>query len=103
VDLLIQHAMRMLHIVNCDLYGHTVFSTLSHKTHDFQKKIIKYKLSLLILSTAFVCSISLSNTNTARYSINVRTAVFTVNISYFGEILIKIELNCICNFFEKKC
>ena len=36
--LAIQHAMRMLNIVICGLSFSTVFSTLSHKCHDFRKK-----------------------------------------------------------------
>jgi hypothetical protein len=34
----IQHAIRMLHIVICGLSISTVFSTLSHKGYDFRKK-----------------------------------------------------------------
>ena len=32
------NAMRMRHIVICDLPGSTILSTLSHKRHDFRKK-----------------------------------------------------------------
>jgi hypothetical protein len=38
VDLSIQHALRMRHIVICGLSGSTAFSTLSHKRYDFRKK-----------------------------------------------------------------
>jgi len=34
----IQHALRMRHIVICDLPDSTIFPTLSHKPHDFRKK-----------------------------------------------------------------
>ena len=37
VALGIQHAMRMRHVVICRLFGSPVFSTLSHKLHDFRK------------------------------------------------------------------
>jgi len=44
VGLVIQHAMRMRHIVICGLPHSTVFSTLSHKRHDFrQKKLLNSK------------------------------------------------------------
>jgi len=38
VALVMQHAMRIRHIVICDLYGSTVFSTLSHERQKFWKK-----------------------------------------------------------------
>ena len=38
VALGIQHEMRMPHVVVSGLSGPTVFSTLSHKWHDFVKK-----------------------------------------------------------------
>jgi hypothetical protein len=46
VSLSIQNAMRMHHIVNCDLRGSTLFSTLSHKRHDFRKNSTKQKRSV---------------------------------------------------------
>jgi hypothetical protein len=49
VALGIHHAMRMCHIVICGLSGY--FSTLSHKRHDFRKKVIEYKMCILIFST----------------------------------------------------
>jgi len=33
-----QHAKRMHVIVICDVFGTTVFSTLSYKRHDFREK-----------------------------------------------------------------
>jgi hypothetical protein len=44
----------------------TVFVTLSHKWHDFRKKIIEHKMRVLIFSTTFVCNIFYNN-NSARY------------------------------------
>jgi len=38
VALGIQSAMRMRHIVVCDLPGSTILSTLSHRRHDFKEK-----------------------------------------------------------------
>jgi len=40
VVLVIQHAMRMRHIVICGLPALQYFSTLSHKRYDFRKKKI---------------------------------------------------------------
>jgi hypothetical protein len=56
----IQRAMRMRHIVICDLSGCALFfSTLSHKQQDFRKKkekrkAFEHKTRVLILSTTFV-------------------------------------------------
>ena len=59
VALIIQHAMRMLHIVSCGLTRLQYFSTLSHKRQDFQQKKLlktKYVLSfpLQLLSETFL-------------------------------------------------
>jgi hypothetical protein len=51
VALVIQHEMRMRHIVVCGLSGCTKFSTLSHKRHDLKKKVIEHFMPLLIFST----------------------------------------------------
>ena len=40
VALVIQHAMRLRHIVICGPSVSTVFSKSSHKRHDFRKKNI---------------------------------------------------------------
>ena len=51
----IQHAMRMRHIVICDLHRFTVFfSTLFHKWYKFIKNVTKHKICVLIFSTKFV-------------------------------------------------
>ena len=66
------------------------FSTLSHKPHDFRKNRhcisaecfdFLYNICVEHFCTTFVWNISLSNTNTARYSINVRTLGFVVNFT----------------------
>jgi hypothetical protein len=45
----------------------TYFSTLSHKRHDFRKKVMEHKMYVLILSTTFVWNISHSKKNSVRY------------------------------------
>jgi len=48
----IEHSTRMRHIVICDPFGSTIlFSTLSHKRHDFRKKSIEHKMCVLIFYT----------------------------------------------------
>ena len=47
------------------------FSTLSHKLDGFRIIVIEHKTCVLMLSTTFVCSISQSKKNCARYDTNV--------------------------------
>jgi hypothetical protein len=54
VALVIQHTMRIRHIVICSLSGYTIFSTLSYKGHDFRKnKLIDIIFLLQLLSETF--------------------------------------------------
>ena len=54
VALDILHAMRMRHIVVCDMFGSTIFFfTLSLKRRDF-REVIEHKMCVLIFSTTFV-------------------------------------------------
>jgi hypothetical protein len=43
VDLVIEQAMHMGRVVNCDLSGCTVFSTLSHNTISGKRKLMNIK------------------------------------------------------------
>jgi hypothetical protein len=64
VALVIQHAMRVRHIVICSLPGFTV----SYKRHDFrkQKEVTRRVMCVVFFSTTFICSISHSKKNSAR-------------------------------------
>jgi hypothetical protein len=56
VALVIQHEMRMRHIVICGLSGSTIYfyNNLFHKRHDFRKKKVEHDMCVLIFSTSFV-------------------------------------------------
>ena len=64
-------------------------STLSHKRHDFRKKVVEHKMFVLIFSTTFVWNISHSKKNWAKYE---QKCVFVVMYStrYSCHILMKL-------------
>ena len=53
VVLVIQHAMRVRHIVICGLPRSTKISTVPHKRHVFRKYVTENKMCALIFSTNF--------------------------------------------------
>ena len=68
VALVIQHAIRMRHVV-CGPQAVPYFSTLSHKRYDFTGggKVIEHKTCALIFSVSFVRKFSHSQKNSSRY------------------------------------
>jgi hypothetical protein len=66
--LVTQHAMGMRHIVIRGLSGSIIFLHITSSTTGFLKKnFIEHNMRVLIFSTAFVCNISDSRKNSARY------------------------------------
>ena len=66
------------------------FSTLSHKRHDFRKKVTERKMCVLIFSTTFVRHISHSKMKWARYNKNVYWSSCKVQYPYSCPILMKL-------------
>ena len=66
------------------------FSILSHKRHDFRKKVTEHEMCVLIFPTTFAQDISHSKKNLARYRHKCEN-VFMYSTSYFCQILIKLE------------
>jgi hypothetical protein len=67
VGLVVQHAVRMRHIVICGLPGCTKFSHIISQTARFSKNVTELKMCVLIFSTTFVCNIFHSKKNLAGF------------------------------------
>ena len=86
ITLVTQHAKCMHHIimssVTCLVQWN--FPTLSHKWHNFQKKVTEHKICALISSTTSVWNISHSENNSARYY-HKCTRVFMWSTCYLSD------------------
>jgi hypothetical protein len=103
-----QHAMPMRHIVSGGLSGSTLFSTLSHKWHDFRKKLLIYNVCFYFLY-AFVWNISHSKKN-ERYIIkkifwpSCKIPVILVRFYWKLNFLDRLSKNTqISNFMKIRC
>jgi hypothetical protein len=92
VALLIQHAMRMRHIVTSFVapLAPPRFSALSHKRYDFRKNVIEHKMCVLIFSTIFVWNSSHCKNNSERYCHKCEN-VFMYSTRYSCRIVMEFE------------
>ena len=69
VALVIQHAMRMRHIISSSVACPSVqyFSTLPHKRHNLRDKVTEHKMCVLVFVYNFCRNIPHSKKNSARY------------------------------------
>ena len=73
-----------------------IFSTLSHKRHDFRRKVIKPKMCVLTISTTLVWNFPHSKKNSAKY----RKCTWVLNYLLFlsdCNSTLKAELNPVCH------
>ena len=61
----------------------SIFSTLSHKRHDFRKKITEHKMCVLIFCTTFVWNICHYKKNSTRYDILLTVHLSIIYFSLF--------------------
>ena len=85
VALVIQHAMRMPHIVICGLSGYTIFFShyLINGTIFGKKKVTEHKICFLLFSTTFVWNIFHSKNKWARYDKKMYIGLQVPNIVSF--------------------
>jgi hypothetical protein len=100
VALVIQHAesMRRVMLSTETFLSPLYFSTLSHKGHDFQKKVLNMK-SIFILYVNFVRNISHSKQKSAKYCHKCKKSVHKVSIIF---VRFQWKFNFIDRFSKKK-
>ena len=111
VALVNQHAKSMHHITHILPFlaclALPYFSTLSHKWHDFNKKVTEHKMCVLIFSTTFVWNIFNSMTNWVRYH-NVhrsscKVPIILVRFSWNLNSIDSFSKNTVVSNFIKMC
>ena len=85
------------HLYPAPLYN--IFSTLSHKRHDFREKVTEHKMWVLISYTSFARKISESNKNWGKCE-QQYTSVLRLSVGYCCQVLKKPELSR--QIFQKK-
>jgi len=91
---------KMLHIVICPAIPN--LSTLSHKRHDFRKKVTEHKMCVLIFSTTVTWNISHSKKNWTRYDqkctigLHVKYPLFLTNLN--GTLILTTEFRNILKY-----
>jgi len=90
-----QHAMRMrraiLSSVVCPAISY--FSTLSHKRHDFRRKVTEHKMCVLVSPTTCAWDISHSTNDWTRFYHNVHRSLCKVATRYSCHIWMKVEFS----------
>jgi len=66
-NLVIQNAKVMCLVLTCGMSCSIIFSNLSDTGHEFRKRIIEYKIYVLMFSIIYICQIFHSKKNSARY------------------------------------
>ena len=98
----LSYLARNAHAPYCHLWPaplYNIFSTLSHKRHDFRKKVTEHKMCFLIFSTTSVWNIYHYKKNRSRLD-PIRIFISIQGTFYSCRILIKLEF--FCRFSDNK-